>query len=527
MASKRRILFLLRALGSLALLLAVGFSVAIAADEPTQGGTLTIALQATPTTIDWMTNNATSARVVPIHIYEGLATFDGSLDPVPQLAESWEANEDNTVWTFKLRQGITFHDGGALTAEDVVASYERFLLVSPRSADFTGVESVTALDDYTIQFTCSSPSRIPTLLALYAPQAYVMPARYRDVGIGELAVEDLIGTGPFKLVEWIPDKHIKLARFDEYVPSDFPASGFAGKRIAYVDEVVFKCVTETGARVAGLETGEYDIIEALPIEDVNRFDQDASIVVGKLSLPYLWVSAIMNTTKWPFSDLRMRQAVLAALCQDEIMSVVGHGRPEFYNVDPSIFMTPSKWYSDIGDRLGLYNQCDTEKAKRLMEEAGYDGEPIVIVTNHAYDSMYRASMMTAAQLEKIGFAVELEVYDWPGARTRRGDLTAWDICYTGHTPRQDPSLYYGIYYGPNEWCGWQNDIFDRLIEEDMQTFDDAERYRIWEEIQAEFYRSVGPEIKHGDIYALHAWQSYVQGYAPAFFATAWNVWLDK
>ena len=510
-------------------LLAIGLS-SWAAD-PQVGGTLVMAIQSSPPSIDWMTSHSAASRYIGFHIFEGLTTFNEGFEVIPQLASSWESNEDFTVWTFHLREGISFHDGSDMTAADVLASYERFMNVSPRKGDFAGiVDEVLALDDYTVQFVCSAPSRIPTILALPNPAMYIIPERLKDVGATELAAEDLVGTGPFRVLEWVPDIELRLGRFEAYVPSPFPMSGIGGARVPYVDEVLMKIVPESGTRVAGLETGEYDIIEGVPLSDVARLSGDEQFKVVKGVLPKWWPALVINTLQPPLDDLRLRQAVLAALCADEIMAVVGNNLPEYYRVDPSIFMAPSSWYSDIGSRMGLYNQCDTAKVAQLLADAGYDGEPVVLVTNSTYDSMYKASLVAAQQLQKAGFNVKIEIYDWPGSGDIifRGDGTGWNIGVTGHTPRFDAAQFYRPFYSANKPNGgFADDVIDALIEQDMVTIGFEDRYEIWEDIQARIYEIGAPEIKLGDYFQVHATQANINGYYPWYGIAAWNVWIDE
>lgn len=518
---------------TLSLLLMVGLGFFILGMEeapaPKFGGTLTVAITERIPNLDWQSNYTYATRLIGMHVYEGLVVYDRQFKPIPQLAKSWQISEDGLTYTFHLRQGVLFHNGKEMTAEDVKASLERFIQGSPRGGDFKAVKEIVVVDPYTIEIRLSK--KVGTFIPLLAnPLAYpaIMPKEIAEIPVGKLETNEIIGTGPFKVAEWKPAQYLKLERFKNYVADDSydGPSGFGGKRTAYLDEVLFKPVPESASRVGGLKTGEFDFTDVLPLSAYESLKKTPKVIVQPTKLPVDWITLLFNPTKPPFNDVVMRRAVQATLDEDEVMSTVAEGRKEFYQVDSSWMFKGSRWYDPVGEQLGLYNQKNPEKAKRLMEEAGYKGESITMITTSDYDWMYKAALVTYEQLKNVGFNVHLEVYDWPGMLSVRADRDAWDISYTGMSWKFDPVELNFLIYSPLDYVGYKNPEIDRLIEEEKEVTEFEERYRIRHKIWELVYRDV-PAIKHGDIFSLRGYRDYVKGYEDWYGLRFWNVWLAK
>ena len=237
-----------------------------------------------------------------------------------------------------------------------------------------------------------------------------------------------VGTGPFEFVEFIADSHVKLKRYEDYVPNEQfeDRTGFGGYKVACLDTVTFRIVTEPGARVAGLETGELHAVEDVPQASVERLEEDPSINI----VPYenFWVHiATPNFAKPPTDDPLVRKAIQTALDMDEIMEAATDGA---YNINYGFQTQNRAVYSDSGKEF--FNLKDTEKAKALLEEAGYNGEELVLLTNKDYTTMYNAALVMQAQLQSIGMNVRLEVQDWPATiATRDNQHDAWNYHFTG------------------------------------------------------------------------------------------------
>lgn len=489
------------------------------AGAPTYGGTLRVALPASPPTLDPHATTFTAAREIGLHLFENLLTFDARFQIVPQLAERWEMSPDGKTFTFYLRKGVRFHNGKEMTADDVKASVDRFLQISPRKNELDDLARVEILNPYAVRMSLTRV-RGAFLAAIANPigQLAILP---REAVEGKpLNKADLIGTGPFRFVEWIPDRWVKVARFKEYELAGTPnIGGFGGARTAYLDEVRFIPVPEPGARVAGLQTGEYDFADFLPPPAAARLSKEKNLTVVQLG-PYNYPTLYFNHTG-KFKDLRLRQAVQAALNMEEIMQVASEGTGR---TDPGFYFKEQVWHSTAGGEL--YNQNNPSKAKQLLQAAGYNGEPFVMVTNTDYDYMYKAALVVLQQLKKVGMNIKLEVYDWPGAVALRKDLTKWDLFYSGHSTRFDPSANDFYFMPKTTFFGYINAKMEALIEKANATTNFDERYKSYEEIQRLIYEDVAM-LKLYDQNVLEGYTHKVKGYTPWVQVRFWDVWLER
>lgn len=485
------------------------------------GGSLRIATTTSPPTLDTMANTHTATREIGMNIYETIVAFNGNYEVVPMLAESWDISDDGLVYTFHLREGVPFHNGDIMEAEDVKASVERYIAVSPMNDNLEILQDITVLDKHTVQMTLNRSSG--AFLSNLAQPKSLLGIMPKEVAEGaEARHVDIVGTGPYKLDEWIPDRHTKLSRFEDYVPFEgVPASGFAGKKVAYIDELYYIPVPEAGSRVAGLETGEYDFVDFLPGMDIPYLQEQDNLVIEDL-MPYTWVVVYLNHTEDSiFNNKTLRQAVQAGIDHEEIMIV---SSDDSGRLDPGMYFLEQVWHSDVGAEY--YNQNDPEKAKKLMEEAGYNGEEIVLLTNTDYDYMYKAGIVLERQLTELGFNVNMKVLDWPGQLDVRADLSQWDLSFSSHSTRFDPVENNNYFFPATTFFGYDNpqmaDALSRAADHTLV----EDRYAAYEEAQLIFYEDVAM-LKLYDLGIWQGWREHLKGYEPWYMLYFVNAWIDK
>ena len=267
---------------------------------------------------------------------------------------------------------------------------------------------------------------------------------------GDGQIKDFVGTGPFRFVERVPDRYTRMARFDRYARPAEAANGYGGRRTAYVDEVQFIPVPDVSVRAAGVESGEYHFSDWIAPDNYDRLTRNARLDV-MLVKPNEWVSAIFNKKQSPFTNRALRQAFVAALDMEPIMKAAV-GASEFYRLDPSLIFREQVWWSDVGK--DVYNRPDREKAKRLMQEAGYKGEPIRWMATQFYDWMYKSALAAKQQLEDVGFNIDLQVLEWATVVQRRNDPKLYDVFTTGIGFNTDPSQMLVL---SCDWPGWTCD----------------------------------------------------------------------
>ena len=373
-----------------------GGSPAPAASEGGKKKELKVALTATPPTLDLHKTTATVTLEVGWHIYEYLVTMDSQYKVVPSLAEKVEISPDAKTFTFSLRRGVKFHNGKEMTADDVVASLLRWRKVSTVGRAIAASAVITAKDKGTVVISLpNSSSALLPALAYPTQGAVIMPKEIIDEA-GEGNVKSYVGTGPFEFVEWKQNQYIKLKKFDNYISAPGPADGLAGKKEALIETLYLYMVPDAATRVAGVQSGEYDAAEGLPTDSYETLKNDPNIKVH-VAKPSSYVGMVFNTKSGLFADVRKRQAVNAAIDSEQFMKAIA-GTPDFYELNHGIVFKEQIWYVDSGKEK--YNQKNPELAKKLLSEAGYNGDPVTIITSRDYDYMYKSAVVLKDTLEK-------------------------------------------------------------------------------------------------------------------------------
>lgn len=501
----------------------VAYGSYVAVNPPKYGGTLRATMIGNPPVIDNMATTATAALYIGWHIWEGLFTYDRLMNPIPMLLDTYTLSADNLVYTFNLRKGVKFHNGEEMTADDVVASIARFGRMTTLGRDlFKLVSSWTVADRYTAVMMLKEPVSI-TPLYLSGFGAMIYPKKVIDV-VGDKALkavpEEVIGTGPYKFVEFIPDRHVKAVRFTDYSTRKDISNGYGGMKTAYMDTVLFMPVPDSGVRVLGAITGQYDMAEwALP-DEYERLKYHNKIQTSIIK-PAGWLTAVINKKQGLFTSQKMRQAFLAALDMGEVMKAA-YGHTDFWRLDSSIAFKEQAYYTDAGKEW--YNQKNTERAKKLLAEAGYKGETVRWLTTKEYPAYYTSALVSKEQLEKAGFKVTLDVVDWATLVSRRSNPALWDIFSTAFGITFDPVLY--LCLSP-AWVGWyENAQMADYLAQMRRESDFKVRYAIWQKAMQLFWEDV-PVIKYGDYFNLHVLRKEVQGYQGLFNIFWWNVWVEK
>ena len=488
---------------------------------PKKGGVLRVGMIGEPPTLDQHATTAVITREIGINMYEGLFALDAKYQPAPLLADGYEVLDGAKRYVVRLRKDVKFHNGKALTSADVVASLRRWgATATTGKALFKNVEAVEAKGPLAIEISLKEPSgSLPTVLAQVDSAAVTYPKEVVEAsGAGQL--KEFVGTGPFKFVEHKPDRHIKLARFDGYASRSEPANGLAGQRVAYVDEIYFMPVPDYATRQAGMITGEYGYIQQVKADQYEQIRSAAGVepVVVK---PYGWVTVVLNTRQGLMTDKRLRQAIQAALDVEPTM-LAGMGHKDFYRLDPGIFFQEQAWHSRAG--AALYNQRDRDKARRLLKEAGYAGQPMRWLVTTEYAHHYKPALVGKSQLEEVGFKVDLQVADWATVVQRRAKAELWDAFSTAFVFTPEPTASPQVLC---EWPGWWcNPEKDQLLQAMGRELDAKKRHALWERVQTVFYADAA-RIRIGDYFRLDARRKDVQGYEPGPYMHFWNVWLEK
>ena len=494
----------------------------VEAQAPRSGGMLRVATIGEPPSLDAHFPTGILTMSITQHIFESLFTLGKDFRPIPMLAESYNVADGGKRAVVKLRKGVLFHNGKEFTSEDAVASLQRLLKLEYHFRSFIApnVVEIRAPDRYTVEFLLKKPSSM-LLPVMSTATAHMFPKEVIDE-FKEERIKKFIGTGPFEFVEWKADRYIELKRFDKYAARPDAQNGYGGKRTAYVDRIRFIPVPDGSVRVAGIESGEYDVAEDISPDFYARAKGNPgiqAIIIKPLSWPFI----IFNKKEGLFTNKKLRQAIAVALDMEPILHAAGGGK-EFFSLDSSVYQPEIKaWYTTAGKEQ--YNQKNLERAKQLMKEAGYTGQPIRWMSTKQYDIIYNTGLTAKAQLEKIGFNIDLQVLEWSTVAQRRSKPDLWDIFVTFNSLSPEPPLYQA--WLAKDWPGWWEDAKrDELLAKFDTEADGKKRYAIWEDIQKLVWDEL-PIVKLGDLNGLALAGSKVKGLWPTYLMPYYNVWLEK
>jgi peptide/nickel transport system substrate-binding protein len=393
---------------------------------PRVGGDLIFALEARVPGLDWHVSNSTASRNVVLNVFESLVTRDENMNPTLELAESMTEAPDGLSYTFRIRDGVTFHNGKALTSADVAASFERYRRVGVDRSILDVVERWETPDPRTfiLRLREARPTFIEQLSAFTVPVA-IIPSETAGAEPNQLPI---VGTGPFRLDEFRADSFVRLRRFDGYRPDTRHAGlqGFGGFKQACVDTVTFRMMPEAAARTAALEVGEIHGVEDVPPASQARLRQNANIRMERIENFWMQVT-YPNFSQPPTDNPRVRQAILAAMDFEEIMEAAAEGQGRLVQ---GFQHRGQIYFSDAGSRL--LNQKNRDRARQLLREAGYNNERVVLLTNREFPVMYNTSLAMQQQLRAVGINAELLILDWPAAlQMSIRETQGWNFFFTG------------------------------------------------------------------------------------------------
>lgn len=497
-----------------------GTPAAKAQGEPKKGGTIRVAVDADPPTLDWMSSPSSATTAVAYHLFEQLFTLDQNLTIKPMLAKDYKISEDKKTYTIQLREGVKFHDGSAMNAEDVVASMNRWGVLSGVGRTmFNKVQEVRANGEYTVEILLKEPYA-PVLANMADPtqSLAVIPAEMaKQADKNPLEDHQVIGTGPYQFESWKRGQQIVLKRFDDYVSREEDWGGLTGKKVAYADKIQFHIVKDTQVRFSGLQTGQFDYAVRMP-KDLFEAIKGSPGMKAITSRPDSWLTVVPDKSQPPFDDVRLRQAINYALDKDKIGQGT-YGPKDFYEVDGSIFFPDQKDLYTTDGTEG-YNVYNPEKAKELMKEAGYTGKTVKLIATNSFDDHNNAAQVLMHQLKEVGFNVELQYLEWATFLNQVNDPNNFDMFVTGFPPTYDLTgvlwinpKFPGLYTSPK---------MSALVEQWSKTVDPGEQKRILGEVNKLTYEEL-PVIKFINEIGLEAMSDKLDGFQGWLSYRFWNV----
>ena len=433
--------------------------------EPVKGGEITVGIaQDLDDSLDPHQTVAAGTREVLFNIFEGLVKPNSDGEMIPAVAEKYTLSEDGTTYTFTLREGVKFHNGQTVTAEDVVYSINRCAAVpegqeKPLVAAFSAVKSVEALDEKTVAVTIAQRD----LEFISYMTAAIIPADYENQDTAP------VGTGPFKFVSRTPQQDFVMERFEDYWGAP-----------VWLDKVTYKICENADALVMNLNGGSIDLCAHLTSAQASQLNQNFQVLEGTMNL----VQAIyLNNQAKPFDNQLVRQALCYAIDRQGIMDMVadGHGTA----VGSSIYPAFAKYF--LPELVDKYPH-DVAKAKELLAQAGYpDGFDMTISVPNNYQPHMDTAEVVAEQLREAGINVTIQPVEW----------STWlDTIYNG---RQFQATVVGVDaanmtaramlerftsdYGKN-FINYNNPAYDALFQQAINAQDEATQTDLYKQMEA-------------------------------------------
>lgn len=482
--------------------------------------------------LDPIVSTVNATRVFAYLVYDMLVSIDNAGNYHPQMLQGWDVSPDRMTYTFRLRDGLAWSDGTAVTPADCIASIKRWakreafgaLLVQAASA-------FTVIDAQTFELRLNRPFAF-VIEALGKPGNVIpvmMPERLAALDIAK-PVPEVVGSGPFtfRRDEWRPGERAIFDRNPAYKPRTEPADGLSGGKVVKIDRVDLVSMADQATRVAALQKGEMDLLEIVPFDFIDALRRDRNVVVtAQHGIDQMMAIVSMNHLQPPFNNVLMRRALQAAVGQEDV--VAGTGLPPDMYVPHcfSIYMCNAPGTSDAG--TSVYKSAGIERARALLKEAGYKNEPVVFLHASTSAILNPVGLVVADQMKRAGFNVDVRTSDFATIaekRRNRGPVEAggWSvipIVWNGVdmvNPLSDPAVSYNCSDSNPSW--YCDATLTELLKRYSETTEPGARKDLADQIQAEFHGNVD-YVLAGQFSAPMAYRADLLGVVPFGFPVFW------
>lgn len=522
----------------LALLLGIPLAAAPASEPPEPGSVkrLILALNTDIRGTNPGVNRDANTDAVIHHMVESLVGYGEDMVIRPVIARSWRVDDEGRRWVFKLRDGLQFHNGEPVTSREVRWSWMRYLDPETRwqcrrwftdSDDDAGsngkasvITDIETTDRETVIFHLREPSTLflDRMANIQCVSAVLHPDSVDDNGEWLRPV----GTGPYQLAEWRHGEYVELERFAGYTPHGEQVDGVAGRKIAFADRIRFLISPDAASTRAALLARQVDVFAHIPMNGIEEFERaDGVRVVQSPTLS--WTVLLLQTRDQLLQDVHIRRAIAYAIDRRMVANFNTYG---YASVNSSAVPAGVSAHTDVHDR---WYEPDVEKARQLLNEAGYDGEPVRIQTNRKYTHMYMNAVVIQAMLHAAGMNAHIDVLDWAGQLSNYF-AGRFQLSTFGFSPLATPTLRYIKLIGPKHRrpvYQWESNRAMALLDLLTTTFDSHQQTRLYEELHRQMIDDV-PIIGLYNAHNASALLDNVHGYRPwpLNLPRLWGVWKD-
>jgi peptide/nickel transport system substrate-binding protein len=505
----------------------------LSAQAATDTKTLRFIAQSDLRVLDPIWTTAYISRNHGYMVYDTLFAIDTEFAPHPQMVGDFEVSGDKLSYHFTLRDGLGFHDGSPVRGVDCVASLRRWM-----ARDSHGQSIAAVLDEmkpdgdksFSIKLKEPFSLLIDALGKVSSLAPFMMPERLASTD-PFTQITEAVGSGPFKFVkdEFQPGHMVVYVKNTDYVPRKEPPSWASGGKVVKVDRVEWLNIPDAMTKAAALNAGEADWWENPPNDVLPVLAANPDIVIAKADPLPQPIMVKFNHLQPPFNNVKMRQAVLAVVSQTDYLTALA-GDQKNWQLCPSFFTCGGPMASTAGSEA-LTGPRNYDKAKKLVAEAGYNGERIVVLDAVDQVVAHSQALVVSDEMKKLGLNVEIQSMDWGTLVTRRAikeplDKGGWNIFATGWVgadlldPAVNPTLRTN---GEKGHFGWPTDAkIEELRNQWLKATAFDERKKLAEAIQERAFEIV-PYIPTGQYFPKTAYHKNVKGVieAPAFLF--WNV----
>ncbi len=463
-------------------------------------------------------------------IYDTLFALDSSGKSRPEMVDTWTESPDRLTWTFKLRDGLKWHDGQPVTAEDCVASLKRWAKRDGVGAQlFDIVADLSAPDSKTIVMKMKAPYNyvLEALGQLSSFVPFMMPKRIAETD-PFTQIHEYVGSGPFvfKQDEFIPGVKSVYLKNRSYVPRQEPPSLASGGKMANVDRVEWVSYPSSEKAVDALVAGKIDYIESLEPKFISRLEKRRDIIVGLTGPDPFIGMARFNHQAPPFDKPEIRRAVMMAMTQPDYMDAA-IGPRKYWHTCYSVFPCKSPFATEVGSEFIKNGNLDA--ARKALQAAGYDGTPVVILNAVDIPVIAAFTKITAKRLRQIGMNVEVKDTDWATMATKRAERTGWGMFHTfwAAVDLRDPTHI--AFSGDPEygWFGWADDKqLEKLRDEFTSERDLEKQKKIAAAVQARLW-AIGASAYLGEFYLPVAYRKNVEGVIVSPVQFYWNMSVNR
>lgn len=482
---------------------------------------LRVALHSDVTSIEPGVNRDGNSDMVLAHVVEGLVAFGDDLSVKPMLAESWTVSEDGKSYDFKLREGVTFHDGTPLTGKVVSWNFERYL--DPASnfqcrGRYDGsigpaIESVEATGEHSVRvsFSGAAPNFLITMATVQCTPWIIAPSSLDAAG----KFQKPVGTGPYVFAGQEQGRYLDLTRFAKYAALPGERDGYAGNKTSSIETLRFMTVPDASTRSNGIQAGEIDVIDEVEPGLVASL-KERGLTVDITPTP---ATMVLQLQTRKIEDVRIRQAIAHALDLPQLTAALGG---DLFHPNPSLLAEGTYYYDNSA---AAWPQPDLAKAKALLAEAGYDGRPISILVANRQNRVQVATIIQA-MLGQAGINTTLDVRDWATQLDyyRRGD---YELAVFAYSARLDPLLSFQSMIGSKDeepTRMWESKEAEALLAKVSVLSDPEARKPIFSELNALMGKDV-PILGLFNLTVVSALGADIEGYRgwPAGTHRFWGV----